>query len=223
MTIAAKGSSPPALQVKLSADGMASIASSKMENDFRFVVGERDYPCPWFLADFISPKIGRLHASEPSLSEFVIATPDSGQHFGEILSAGRGASLSVTEVNRPFLVSVAAELENVELYWLLNDPAKDGATVSEFCERFCESAFPETATTQSIEFIASHFFEMDQSFLAALPLSTLDRVLSDAGVLLESEDHLCEIVLMRLKTESESESESGSASVGLLGHVRFEL
>jgi hypothetical protein len=82
---------------------MANIAASKKENNFTFIVGATRYDCPWFVADFISPRVGRLHAADPTMQEFVIGTSDAHGDFRDFLSLGRGSAVSLTSVNRPFL------------------------------------------------------------------------------------------------------------------------
>jgi hypothetical protein len=95
---------------------MANIAASKMENDFPFIVGATRYDCPWFVADFISPRVGRLHAADPTMREIVIGTSDAHGDFSDFVSLGRGSAVSLTSANRRFLLSVCGEVENYELY-----------------------------------------------------------------------------------------------------------
>jgi hypothetical protein len=95
---------------------MANIAASKAENDFTFSVGGESYNCPWFVADFLSPRIGKLHSLDPTMNEFVIETEDPGHDFETFLRLGRGLEVEVNERNRRFLLSVSSELGNCELY-----------------------------------------------------------------------------------------------------------
>jgi hypothetical protein len=39
---------------------MRNIGISKVKNDFNFVVGDKRYSWPWFVAAFLSPKIVKL-------------------------------------------------------------------------------------------------------------------------------------------------------------------
>jgi hypothetical protein len=126
----------PGRKLSLTGNGMGNIASSKAENDFTFIVGNERYHCPWFVADSLSPRIGRLHGSDPTFRELVIGTADAGDDFGDFVSLGRGAGVSLTSANRSFMISVAAELENYELYWLIRDDFEKDQTVSSFCREF---------------------------------------------------------------------------------------
>jgi hypothetical protein len=60
-------------------------------------------------------------------------------------------------------------------------------------------------------FIASHFFELEQSSISQLKFNDLDSILSDDALRLESEDWLLSLLISL-----------GSDFVSLLGHVRFE-
>jgi hypothetical protein len=111
---------------------MANIAASKKENDFMFIDGATRYDCPWFIADFISPRIRRLQAADPTMREFVIGTSDTHGDFSDFISLGRGSAVSLTSANRPFLLSVCGELENYELYWLMQEDFGDDLNASDF-------------------------------------------------------------------------------------------
>jgi hypothetical protein len=84
----------------LSATGMRNIAQSKAENDFTFIVGDVSYQCPWFVAAFLSPRIGELHSMDPTVNEYLIETKDPEHQFEEFLSFGRGEFVQVRERNR---------------------------------------------------------------------------------------------------------------------------
>jgi hypothetical protein len=102
-------------KLKLSANGMTNIASSKKENDFTFVVGTEFYTCPWFVAVFLSPRIAHLHAIDPSVDEYVVETEDSAHQFNDFLRLGGGVSIDVTEQNHRFLLLISSELGNYEV------------------------------------------------------------------------------------------------------------
>jgi hypothetical protein len=194
--------------------GMAHIAVSKKENDFTFIVGGHRYDCPWFVADFLSPRVGRLHANDPSACELVIGASDAQGQFNDFLSLGRGCAVSLTSANRPFFLSVAVELENFELYWQIQGDFSDSVTFQSFCSTVENLNWIDFASPQVISFIASHFFEMDRSFLSRLPISTLSLILSQDSLRIESEDSLYEFVISACDCCAESSS--------LLDLIRFE-
>jgi hypothetical protein len=105
-----------------------------------------------------------------------IETKDFQDEFPNIISIGYGSSLSVTKENRTFLLSIARELCNWELCLSVQDCFEGNLSVSEFCKTFGESVEFEHLSERGIEFLASHFFELDSSFIDGLP--SFQRLLS---------------------------------------------
>jgi hypothetical protein len=56
-------------RLRLSSGGMRNIVKARIENDFTFIVDEHRYSCPWFIAEFLSPKVGRLHSIDGMIQE----------------------------------------------------------------------------------------------------------------------------------------------------------
>jgi hypothetical protein len=190
---------------------MANVAASKPDNDFTFIVDGNRHDCSWFVAAFLSPRIGRLHRTDGSLNEFVVVTGDPHGYFDDFVSVGRGAPLSLTPANREFLLAIAAELENFELYWLIREEfERDKLDYLKICEFDAIDAAPERVITS----IASHLSEFERPFLSRLPHSTLEAVLSHDSLRVESEDWLCDFVISVI-------CDCG-CSVSLLERIRFE-
>jgi hypothetical protein len=55
--------------LRLSAKGLLNVAANKTTKDSTFIIGDDRYECAWFVADFLSPKVSRLHAADPSIDE----------------------------------------------------------------------------------------------------------------------------------------------------------
>jgi hypothetical protein len=201
---------------RLSTAGLANIVASKFENDFTFIVGGDRHTCPAFVAAFLSPRICRLQAMDPSFCEIEITTADVHSQFGDFLSLGRGCSVLMTDSNSEFFISIAGELENFELYWELSGDLGSDVPVASFCDRFQDSAFFESPliSEEVISFIASHFSEISESFLIGLPISTLALVLSQDSLHLSSEDSLYDFVISRFGSRPDS--------TFLLEHIRYE-
>jgi hypothetical protein len=202
-------------KVKLTASGMANIATSKTENDFSFLVGDTAYSCPWFVANFLSPRVAHLHSIDPSVDQFVIKTDDPDHQFKEILSFGRGLAVDVNETNRAFLASVASELGNYELYFALHEPFQTNLQVSTFCELFPPCDIGEALPEKAVEYLAEHFHDLESSFLNEFPISGLTQILSHPSLRLLSEDSLYEFL--------SSHFDSNPCYIGLLELVRFEF
>jgi hypothetical protein len=188
-----------ARQLKLSASGMANIAPSKTENDFTFIVGNDSYPCPWFVAAFLSPRIGHLHSIDPTFNELEIETEDPDHQFESIVSIGRGGSIDIIESNSRFLASVASELGNFELYFSVHDLMQTNGTVSTFCEHFKDWGFTDHFSDDAIDFLAVHFWEFDKSFQSGLPISVLSQIFGHPSLRVESEDWLLDFIVSQIE------------------------
>jgi hypothetical protein len=79
--------------LKLSSSGMANITKSRTENDFTFIVGGRRHSCPWVIADFVSPKIGRLHSVYVPVNPMNVDAEDINNEFQSILSLGFASNI----------------------------------------------------------------------------------------------------------------------------------
>jgi hypothetical protein len=105
-------------EVKLTGNGMANIPRSKIQNDFEFIVGDSHYPYPCFVADFLSPKIGRLQALDPSINDYYLEVNDPQNQFGEFLSLGFGSDIQIDQPTVRSLCSTSRELDHREVYEL---------------------------------------------------------------------------------------------------------
>jgi hypothetical protein len=73
-------------EVNISARGLDKLRTSRIEKDFTFIVGEHHYNCPWFIAEFLSPRVNDLRSKDVTMNEFLIETEDPGRFFENILS-----------------------------------------------------------------------------------------------------------------------------------------
>jgi hypothetical protein len=202
------------LDVKLSGNGMANIPRSKMVNDFEFIVGGRHYACPWFIADFISPTVGRLHSFDPTVNEFYIDITDSENQFCDFLSLGFGSTLRACDGNFSFFRSVCRELNNQEVYESLIAHFEGPLTLSNACERLIDYDFFGFSPQPIIEFVASHFFELVSSISFELPVRTFAEILSHPSLRILDEDSLYDIISSRFDCDSKY--------FDLVQYIRFE-
>jgi hypothetical protein len=149
------------------------------------------------LADFLSPKIARLHLADPSIMEYYVEIPDSQEQFGSFLSLGQGSSLNVDERNQRFLLSISRELDNHELYYSILNHFQENSSVSEFFAGF-SGYFPDFSSPDSIVFLSSHFYHLARSTLDAIPFSTLFSILSESCLRISSEDDLYDFIHSRV-------------------------
>jgi hypothetical protein len=86
--------------------------------------------------------------------------------------------------------------------------------VCEFCKECGDGEGNKDFPDRGIEFVSSHFCEIDSSFLNGLPISILIRILSDSSLHIESEDSLHKMIRCQI--------ESTSGFIELFSFIRFE-
>jgi hypothetical protein len=163
----------------LTSRGLANIPQSKERNDFTFLVGDTAYPCPPFVADFLSPKLCRLHTTDPTINKFRINTPDPDHHFEDLLVLGSGHSIDVDESAESFLVSAARELENAELAPSIVKGRTGELNLSNAIDRFHLSrlaSFASFACEGELEFVSSHFSEFGVQDFDALSIEEFSEI-----------------------------------------------
>jgi hypothetical protein len=93
----------------LSARGLTN-AVGQLAPDFRFLVGDRIFFCPTFVADFLSPTISRSHIIDATVDSFVVATTMGESDFKRLLSFGYGDEKELTHKSKPILCQLTEEL-----------------------------------------------------------------------------------------------------------------
>jgi hypothetical protein len=204
--------SPSALS--LSVKGLANIPEYRNRNDFCFVVGDRHYPCPWYVADFLSPLICRLHASDPSIDHFIVETRDDDEHFDELLRLGRGAAIELRADNCQFIWSIGQEFDNQELLVQAGTSICEDLTVANAVDNLLLFRAYDAPIDPIIEFIASHFTEFPSDFSTALSGDDVAMIIAHPSLELRNEDDLFDLVACRLRQDP--------TSFSLFEHVRFE-
>jgi hypothetical protein len=202
-------------EVNISASGLGHLKKLRIENDFTFIVGDNRYDCPWFIAEFVSPRVSQLRSVDITMTEFHIETNDPGRLFESILTLGWGSTIFVSEETFSFFVSISRELCNWELYFRLYEVFNENLSVSKFYKEFKDYEMTDDFPEQGIGFLSSHFYEIDSSFLNGLPISIIIRILSNSSLRLKTEDSLYKMI--------RSEIERNSEFIELFSFVRFEF
>ena len=109
------------VDLKLSSKGLNNLPFELYDGDFSFIVGDKDYKCHHVVAEFLSPKIGKLRVLDPSLCEYHMETEDVDCKFNDFISLALESRLHVEAKYFDFFVSVSRELENEELLSQLID------------------------------------------------------------------------------------------------------
>jgi hypothetical protein len=198
------------LEIGLSAKGLGNLPRNVYEDDFAFLVGDRVYRCPSFVASFLSPRICRLQTNDPTIREFRIETPDPNEDFERILSLCSGCRLSISGCEA-FVHRVSVELWNREVYEEIHGKLSDALSIENVVDRigFLFSIGADYAA--EVEFSAKHFYELE---MKDLPFEVIMGIISDESLVLKDEDSLYWLIHDRYVQERQFFS--------LFEHVRFE-
>jgi hypothetical protein len=211
------------LSFSLSASGLRNIQSTLYSNDFVFMIGKETFSCPSFIAEFLSPKVSRLRAADPTVQEFSIDIPDSGPVFCDILSLGKGSSVEVTEMNRKLLESICCSLGNVEFLNSIFHSFEGELKICNVSDRLRILSEIEVNCEEELEFAASHFHEItkqsDSEFLKVKE-DVVYQMISRDSLKLESEDQLWNFI--RTWSQKQNDSDFESRSVRFLEFVKLE-
>jgi hypothetical protein len=179
-----------ARQLVLSTQGLRNIESGDEVKDFDFVVGKVHHHCPWFIAEFLSPRIAELRRSDNTICEFFIETADPRGEFCRFLSLGEGESISIDCDNQLFYEELSEELKNLELFNVLLEGRGDSMTIDEAFSRLRRRNRLNFDCSREINFLASHLYEIEISSRRDFDISMLRAILSSDELKIKSEDWL---------------------------------
>jgi hypothetical protein len=203
------------VNAKLSARGLETLAAVYSGDQFRFVVGEQTYECPFFIAAFLSPRVAQARVIDETSDEFVVDTKDPNHEFAQFLSLGRGFEISIEPGSFPFFASVAGELGNEELLKTIWCQIGDELNWEVCMSRYLFSREPKCWDAAGLEFVASHFHEISAADFGRLDIDSLRQILSHSSLKILSEGHLFDLI--------SSCFDSSNGYFGLLEYVRFDF
>jgi hypothetical protein len=209
-------------RIRLSAKRMTDVLQCNHEKDFVFVIGSQRYPCPSFLAEFLSERVTASRFHDPTLDSFHINVdpdhPIPQESFADFIRLGSGEEISIDSSNRTHIVSICRSVGNSELSELilsgLEVSSKSNPFVMAF-ERFCVKLEFEIDASDEINFLALNFYRLSVDLLQKMSIAQLSSILSKESVKLLNEDSLCEFISSGL--------DSASEFISLLEFVRFEF
>jgi hypothetical protein len=126
----------------------------------------------------------------------------------------QGSDILVNDSNISDFLSISRELENSELYSILEEHISgESITLENVVSRYVGRKSICVSYQDEIDFISSHFCEIDKSKFAEFDVLDLHDILSNPSLCVESEDWLFDFIEMRGFEEF----------FELFGFVRFEF
>jgi hypothetical protein len=201
---------------RLSARGLANVEVGDWSDDFTFIIGDHRYRCGSSVAQFLSPRVAKLHLIDATISELRLEGEDPDRLFGSVLEAAGGCSITVDSLHRGTFLAICTALWNSDLRQSVYGQVSDPVTMENVVDglRFLSATRCDILT--ELEFIASHFYfflcRRDQ--LEDLPFSMIYQIIGSGFLRLESEDSLYDFIKKGIRTNWEI--------FGLLEFVRLE-
>ncbi|KAK8875335.1 hypothetical protein M9Y10_005500 [Tritrichomonas musculus] len=186
-------------KIKLSTTSILNVPIQAYDDDFTFIVNNREYKTNRLTASLLSPEISRNQKNDPTTNEFIIKTEQDGD-FQHILDLTNFEDITFQEKEIPFIE---------EIIEILNNESIEIQQGSEITEINMKNIIPRLINheknrhfyskilQQEIKFISSHFFEISEEVseeITKLSIETLNQILTEPSLQLESEDQLISII-----------------------------
>jgi hypothetical protein len=184
--------------------------------DFTFIIGNHRYRCSLSLAQFLSPRVAKLHSVDDTVDEIRIGVEDPDELVGVVLEAARGDSITIDSAHRLMFLAICAVLWNSELYESIYGQLGSEVMMENVIDRLRFLWATRCDISTEFEFIASHFygFLCRPDALKALPFSMIFEIIGQGSLSVDSEDNPCDFISKGIETTRDSFS--------LLEFVRLE-
>jgi len=166
-------------------------------------------------ADFLSPKISRLHELDPCLDHYAIETKDPKKLFGQFMS--NDFAVDVAESDRDaysFFNLLAQELQNQEMFLQIVDLFCKQLDNDNVCDVLQGKQELHLDCSLELEYLAQHFESIHESAISTFNLDQLYQILSRPDFRISNEDFLYALVSRLFRKDSKYFS--------LLEFVHFE-
>jgi hypothetical protein len=159
-------------------------------------VGDRRYRCSSPVAQFLSPRVSKLHSIDATISELRLEVEDRDELFGSVLEAAKGDSIAADSDHRGTFEAICATLCNSELCEFVCGQQRDDFTMDNVLDRLRFRSANRCDISAELEFFASHFdnFLPHPQTLTTLPFSFLYEIICHGSLRIESEDSLCDFI-----------------------------
>lgn len=184
--------------LKLQTDSILQVPLPNYANDFTFIVNNVEFRTNKFAADLLSPKISKIHQSDPTISEYHINTETKGnfQYFLDLLNF---KTKEFTEENHKFISEIIEELSIDHIDINLAQKEINKENVFEMIETHSKFRhFYSKELDTDINFLSCHLYEMkeeeEENSLFKLSSDIIEKVLTNDQLCIENEDQLLRIV-----------------------------
>ena len=203
----------------LSSSGLKNLVSgASLEEEFSFIFSGQNIKMKTFFAEFISPKISKLHYSDPTINSICLTDYNSCNKLSEsvltkfqLLSCGESIEITQEESFQMKIISIL--LDNKDLYNKLVDLYTNEINETNL-EQYLTNlsilsnispAFDCFNYNNIIDFVSSHFYSIDKMKLKNLPKTIIYSIISNQNLKIKSEDSLFDFINELFENDEEKD------------------
>lgn len=188
--------------LKLRTSSVLHLPFQSYDQNFTFIVNDKEFQINQFLADLLSPKISHIHLVDPTLTEYSITTKASG-NFQMILNLLNFEEHEFTEEEISFISEILENLETTEFDIKFSETRKNEKIektnlVNQFSRHLHFKRFYKTQLEKEISEIAQIFFielnEEERNSFKKFGLEIIENIISHPLLHLETEDQLLHFI-----------------------------
>jgi hypothetical protein len=192
----------PQCHIQLTIKGFQKLPHLGKHNDFDFPVSHIHCRCPWYVACFISPRIGQQLGTDASLFRI--------SHFNQ-RSEQSVQNNSFACIWRQFVCHFRrSEFWWINFHWVMYSeimiPSLDNSKVMSLFQMLLTQLFHcqklVCVVNMSLLFVASHFHNIPSTFYERISTSILEPILSHSDLNIAIKDSLYQFVRMPMIASS---------------------
>jgi hypothetical protein len=158
------------------------------------VFGRQELECSLFQALFVSKAVERVLKSDNTVSRFEVEESVNEESLEDLRALLEGKSITISEKNRLSLQRIAESLENEELMNKCVEVVVSEISVENCVEKLKIKEEFGCSIEEELEFVATHFYEVDVEQLKELKQETIEAIVSHERLCLSSEESLLDFI-----------------------------
>lgn len=186
-------------QIAFNTSSILNIPLHKYEEDFTFVVNGKYFKTSRVVADLLSSKVVQLHFSDPTLNEYSFQTNQNGD-FQKILDFIIFHKVDFDLKDIPYVLEILEILEN-QSFKIINDSSNTEISLDSVFNSILQheryNIFYSSQLAKDIEYISQNFYSLKENHIQifkTLKIGTIEMILKNPNLQLESEDQLISII-----------------------------
>lgn len=218
--------------VILSSAGLRNLVHNQnSDEEFTFLIGNKEIKMKNIFAEFISPYVSQIHQVDPTINYIQfpnknsttnqvksnILTKITDEVISQFKSISEGSKIEITETQSYELQIISILIQNKELFSKLDELFQKNVEKEEYSENkikenieflsFIDESIenPEIFDgIKSIEYIASNFYRIEENKINELPKSIFYSIIKNDKLTISNEDQLLDMINKYFCSEEET-------------------